>query len=245
MSLSDRLEKQKDFTVVETSSWETVPPLQKESIPLLVVQNLSKRFENRDLWKNVSFTLHAGETVSICGASGSGKSTLLFAIGGLETVQGGSIVFQGKPIIGGRKASIQGIGYIFQQYHLIEELTVQENIQYPLWIQTRTKEAPKDWEEIIEMLGLASLLDRLPMYLSGGEQQRVVIARTLFTQPKLLLADEPTGSLDEATGARVMELLLKTCRSMHTSLLLVTHSVSFAKQTDRQMILKGGNLYEP
>lgn len=226
-------------------SWGTVPPLQKKSMPLLVVQGLSKRFEGHDLWKNVSFTLHASETVSICGASGSGKSTLLFAIGGLETVQSGSIVFQGKPIIGGENASIQGIGYIFQQYHLIEELTVRENIQYPLWVQTRTRAVPKCWEEIMEILGLKSLLDRLPTHLSGGEQQRVVIARTLLTQPTLLLADEPTGSLDEATGARVMELLLQTCRLMHTGLILVTHSVAFSKQTDRQMILKGGSLHEP
>ena len=211
--------------------------------PLLAVENLAKRFGTQPLWRNVSFTLHEGENLSICGASGSGKSTLLLAIGGLETVQSGTVTFDGHPVIGGKRAHVEGIGYVFQHYHLIEELTVRENLLLPFSIRFG-KQMPDILDEVLDLLGLRELLDRLPTTLSGGEQQRAALARAVLAKPKLLLADEPTGSLDEATGARVMELLLQVCRRFRMSLILVTHSQTFAARTDRRMLLKDGFLSE-
>ena len=217
---------------------------QTSAEPLLAVENLSKRFGTQPLWRNVSFTLNEGESLSICGASGSGKSTLLLAIGGLETVQSGTIMFEGRPVIGGRQAFIEGIGYMFQHYHLVEELTVRENLLLPFSIRFGSRQTPDIWDEVLDLLGLKELLDRLPTVLSGGEQQRAALARAVLAKPKLLLADEPTGSLDEATGTRVMELLLRVCQRFCMSLILVTHSAMFAARTDRRMLLKDGFLRE-
>ena len=213
------------------------------SEPLLAVENLSKRFGTQLLWRDVSFTLHEGESLSICGASGSGKSTLLLVIGGLETVQSGTVTFDGRPVIGGQRAHVEGIGYVFQHYHLIEELTVRENLLLPFSIRFG-KQMSDIWDEVLDLLGLRELLDRLPTTLSGGEQQRAALARAVLAKPKLLLADEPTGSLDEGTGTRVMELLLQVCRRFRMSLILVTHSATFAAQTHRRMLLKDGLLRE-
>ena len=211
---------------------------------LLAVENLSKSFGMQPLWRNVSFTLHEGESLSICGASGSGKSTLLLAIGGLETIQSGTVTFDGRPVTGGQRAHVEGIGYVFQHYHLIEELTVRENLLLPFSIRFGGRQMPDIWDEVLDLLGLKELLDRLPTTLSGGEQQRAALARAVLAKPKLLLADEPTGSLDEGTGTRVMELLLQVCRRFRMSLILVTHSATFAAQTDRRMLLKDGFLRE-
>ena len=211
--------------------------------PLLAVENLSKRFGTQPLWRDVSFTLNKGESLSICGASGSGKSTLLLAIGGLEMIQSGTVMFDRRPVVGGQKAFVEGIGYVFQHYHLIEELTVRENLLLPFSIRFG-KQIPDIWDEVLDLLGLRELLDRLPTTLSGGEQQRAALARAVLAKPKLLLADEPTGSLDKGTGTRVMELLLQVCRRFRMSLILVTHSATFAAQTHRRMLLKDGLLRE-
>ena len=213
------------------------------SEPLLAVENLAKCFVTQMLWRDVSFTLHEGESLSICGASGSGKSTLLLVIGGLETIQSGTVTFDGHPVVGGQRAHVEGIGYVFQHYHLIEELTVRENLLLPFSIRFG-KQMSDIWDEVLDLLGLKELLDRLPTTLSGGEQQRAALARAVLAKPKLLLADEPTGSLDEGTGTRVMELLLQVCRRFRMSLILVTHSATFAAQTDRRMLLKDGFLRE-
>lgn len=217
---------------------------QPDVAPLLTVSGLSKSFGTHPLWRDVSFTLHKGESLSICGASGSGKSTLLLTIGGLETVQSGTVMFDGHPVVGGRKVHVEGIGYVFQHYHLIEELTVRENLLLPFSIRFGSKKKPDIWDEVLDLLGLKELLERLPTVLSGGEQQRAALARAVLAKPKLLLADEPTGSLDETTGMRVMELLLRVCQRFCMSLILVTHSAMFAMQTHRRMLLKDGFLCE-
>ena len=167
----------------------------------------------------------------------------MLAIGGLETIQSGTVTFDGRPVVGGQRAFIEGIGYVFQHYHLIEELTVRENLLLPFSIRFG-KQMPDIWDEVLDLLGLKELLDRLPTVLSGGEQQRAALARAVLANPKLLLADEPTGSLDETTGTRVMELLLQVCRRFRMSLILVTHSQTFAARTDRRMLLKDGFLRE-
>lgn len=214
------------------------------SEPLLAVENLSKSFGTQLLWRDVSFTLNEGESLSVCGISGSGKSTLLLAIGGLETVQSGTVTFNGRPVMGGQQAHVEGIRYVFQHYHLIEELTVRENLLLPFSIRFGSKQMPDIWDDVLDLLGLKPFLEQLPTTLSGGERQRAALARAVLAKPKLLLADEPTGSLDEATGERVMELLLQVCQRFRMSLILVTHSATFAAKTRRRTVLKDGSLCE-
>ena len=231
---------------MELQSVEAVikPREQTVSEPLLNVEGLSKCFGTQRLWQDVSFVLREGETLSVRGASGSGKSTLLLVIGGLEIVQSGTIDFRGHRVSCGQQAFVEGIGYVFQHYHLIEELTVKENLLLPFSMQFGNKKKPDIWNDVLGLLELKPLLERLPTVLSGGERQRVALARAVLAKPKLLLADEPTGSLDEAAGVRVMTLLLQVCQQFRMSLILVTHAPVFAAQTDRQMLLKGGCLYE-
>lgn len=213
---------------------------------LLEVSNLSKVFKNpsgtlHTLWQNVNFTLNFGESLAICGESGSGKSTLLFSLGRLETIQSGRIFFEGKDITAKNSRNIKGICYIFQHYHLLNELDVRENIVLPCYIQKHPIDT-KLLNLLLETLKLNHLQHRLPACLSGGERQRIAIARALITQPKLLLADEPTGSLDETSGRSVMDLLFYICKTLGTSFILVTHNVSFAKETDRVFYLRQGTL---
>ena len=179
--------------------------------------------------------------MSICGESGSGKSTLLFALGRLEPIQAGEIFFESRDITNEKTSNIKGIRYIFQHYQLVNELDVYENIVLPCYMQ-RCPVDTKLLKLLLETLKLESLQHRMPAYLSGGERQRIAIARALITQPKLLLADEPTGSLDEDSGRQVMDLLFYVCKTLGTSFILVTHNVSFAKETGRVFYLKQGTL---
>jgi len=215
---------------------------------LLSVSGISKCFkdmQNADvyLWEDVSFDLSEGESVSICGESGSGKSTLLFALGGMEKIQSGSIEFCGKELGYKQKHFVPGIEHVYQHYQLIEELDVLENIVLPCQIKGQKVDS-KLLDFIIESLKLKPFLHRSPTHLSGGERQRVAIARALVTKPKLLLADEPTGSLDEISGKNVMDLFFYVCKSLGTSFILVTHNVSFAQRTDKLFYLKQGSLVD-
>ena len=209
---------------------------------VLRVSDLSKRYyykcNDLCLFENVHFYLYEGESMSICGPSGCGKSTLLFNLGGLQTPTSGRVIFLGKPIYG-KNSYIKGISYVFQHYHLIEEMTVIDNIMLPVRIQ-RYFITRKYRDQIIEILKLSHLLHRLPSTLSGGERQKVAIARALIVQPKLLLADEPTGSLDERSGQIVMNLLLQLCKDLKTTFVLVTHNISFAKMTKKIFYLDHG-----
>ena len=207
---------------------------------LLSVKGISKCFKDTQnvdvyLWKDVSFDLSECESVSICGESGSGKSTLLFALGGMEKIQSGSIEFCGERIGYKQQSFIPGIEHIYQHYQLIEELDVLENIVLPCQIKGQKVDS-KLLDFIIESLQLKPFLRRSPTHLSGGERQRVAIARALMTKPKLLLADEPTGSLDEISGKNVMDLFFYVCKNLGTSFILVTHNVSFAQRTDRFLV---------
>ena len=215
---------------------------------LLSVSGISKCFkdtQNADvyLWKDVSFDLNVGESLSICGESGSGKSTLLFALGGMEKIQSGSIEFCGKRLGYKQQSFIPGIEHIYQHYQLIDELDVLENIVLPCQIKAQEPDL-KLLNFMVEALKLEAFIHRLPTHLSGGERQRVAIARALMTKPKLLLADEPTGSLDEVSGKNVMDLFFYVCKNLGTSFILVTHNVSFAQRTDRFFYLKQGSLVD-
>ena len=193
--------------------------------------------------RGVSLSLTAGTSLALTGESGSGKSTLLYLIGGLDVPDAGHIRIAGTDIAGlddpGRAALRRGtVGVVFQQFNLIPSLDVAANLAFHARLSRRHDAA---WTaHLAERLGLSALLSRFPEQLSGGQQQRVAIGRTLAAKPELVLADEPTGNLDEATGDAVMDLLLELVSETGAGLLMVTHSMRLAARLDRQVGLRAG-----
>jgi len=219
----------------------------QNSGPLLQVSDLHKSFATPQgplaVLKGVMLSLAAGESVALLGESGSGKSTLLHLIGGLDDADGGSIMLDGVRVTGldeaGRAALRRTcIGIVFQQFNLVPSLTVADNLAFQARIAGRCDDA---WlAELTERLGLAALTQRYPEQLSGGQQQRVAIGRALAIKPRLLVADEPTGNLDEATGDEVLDLALDLIRRTGCGFLMVTHSTRLAARLDRQVTLASG-----
>jgi len=216
---------------------------------LLTVTDLSKSFPGPDgpvpILSQVSLTLQAGETLALTGESGSGKSTLLHLIGGLDRADSGSIVLDGTEVTAlddrGRATLRRGrVGVVFQQFNLIPALSVGANIAFQARLAGRHD--PAHAATLAERLGLTSHLTKYPEALSGGQQQRVAIARTLATRPALVLADEPTGNLDEATADSVLTLMLDLVRDTGAALLMVTHSQRQAGRLDRRLHLSQGRL---
>ena len=198
-----------------------------------------------EVLRGVSFTVAAGESVALTGESGSGKSTLLHLAGGLDRPDGGAIRVEGRDIAGLGEAELAGfrrgnVGLVFQQFNLIPSLDVAANLAF----QARLAGAhDAQWCSVLaERLGLSKLLTRYPEQLSGGQQQRVAIGRALAGKPKLILADEPTGNLDEATGDAVLDLMLSLQAETGAGLLLVTHSLRLAERLQRRLHLAGGKL---
>jgi putative ABC transport system ATP-binding protein len=198
-----------------------------------------------EVLRGVRFTVAAGESVALTGESGSGKSTLLHLAGGLDRPDGGAIRFEGRDIAGLGEAELAGfrrgnVGLVFQQFNLIPSLDVAANLAF----QARLAGAhDAQWCSVLaERLGLSKLLTRYPEQLSGGQQQRVAIGRALAGKPKLILADEPTGNLDEATGDAVLDLMLSLQAETGAGLLLVTHSLRLAERLQRRLHLAGGKL---
>lgn len=197
--------------------------------------------ERLEVLREVSFDLVAGETVSIRGESGSGKSTLLNLIAGLDSPDAGTLSWAGEPVQAARRALFLGI--VFQSFYLIPEIDALANVL----MASRMVKVPGAPErarakELLARVGLSARATHLPAQLSGGERQRVAVARALMNAPKLLLADEPTGNLDEHTGDKVIELLLELSRETQTTLLLVTHNAAHAAKTQRQLFLREGVL---
>ena len=195
--------------------------------------------------RGVSFGLSAGESVALTGESGSGKSTLLHLAGGLDRPDGGAILFEGADITRLGEAELAAyrrasVGLVFQQFNLIPSLDVAANLAFQARL-AGTHDA--EWcRKLAERLGLSTLLERYPEQLSGGQQQRVAIGRALAGRPKLILADEPTGNLDEATGDAVLDLMLSLQAETGAGLLLVTHSQRLAARLSRRLHLAGGML---
>lgn len=193
----------------------------------------------------VDLTLQRGESLAVTGESGSGKSTLLHLIAGLDVADQGRLNVLGTDVTladDRRRAALRrdGVGMIFQQFNLIPSLTVGANLAFQARLAKRHD--PDRLAALAEALGLSDLLGRYPEQLSGGQQQRVAIGRALAGQPPLVLADEPTGNLDEATGDAVAALMLALVRGQNTSLVLVTHSLRLAALCDRRLHLSGGRL---
>jgi putative ABC transport system ATP-binding protein len=213
------------------------------------VRNLTKAIGNGagrvEILRGIDFDVPRGQYVAIMGASGSGKSTLLGLLAGLDTPTTGSIQLDGEEITSLKEdelALLRGrkIGFVFQSYHLIPTLTAEENVMLPAELSGNGADVAGRAEEMLTAVGLADRMDHYPIQLSGGEQQRVALARAFMLRPPILLADEPTGNLDSANGARVLDLLLNLNRQHGTTLLLVTHDAVLASGADRRITLRDG-----
>jgi putative ABC transport system ATP-binding protein len=212
--------------------------------PLVQVEQLEKRFGEVRALDRVSFDVEAGEWIAIMGPSGSGKTTLINILGGLDHPSGGRVVVDGLEIgnLGERELTryrADKIGFVFQQFHLVPYLTAVENVMLAQYFHSITHE--KEAAEALCRVGLGDRLSHVPAELSGGEQQRVAIARALINQPKVILADEPTGNLDETNEAIVLKLLHELNDAGHT-ILVVTHSQAIGNLADRRIELEHGRL---
>lgn len=220
--------------------------------PVLSAKNIAKSFVSPagtiEVLRDVNLDVHAGECVSIRGESGTGKTTLLQILGGLDVATAGELFWNGKRItLCGNtflaQARAKLLGYVFQFFHLVPELNALENVLLAARIAgTPLSQARRDAGTLLKRVGLEKRLTHLPTALSGGECQRVAIARSLINKPPLVLADEPTGNLDEHTGESIMQLLIDICHEQNTALLLVTHNLEFAKRADRALVLRHGIL---
>lgn len=211
-----------------------------------VVKSYRQGSEKLTILKDLNLKVDTGEVVAIVGASGSGKSTFLSLVAGLDSYDSGEIMINNQHLSGLTKKQMtqfraETIGFVFQQFHLISHLTAFENLALPLQILNR----PYDEKFILQELdnvGLRSRAEHKPTEMSGGECQRLALARALITKPSLLLADEPSGNLDSETGQKVMSLFFDQVRKTKTTTLLVTHDLELAKMCDRKLILKQGQL---
>ncbi|MEM7027725.1 MAG: lipoprotein-releasing ABC transporter ATP-binding protein LolD [Pseudomonadota bacterium] len=219
---------------------------------LLETKNLNKHFSEGelrvDVLKGIDFSINKNESVAIIGASGSGKSTLLHLLGGLDVPDEGDIFINGNNISGlsdEQRGDMRNknLGFIYQFHHLLPEFSALENVAMPLLIRRdNEKQALDKAELLLDKVGLAERIQHRPGELSGGERQRAAIARALVTEPACILADEPTGNLDEKTAAQVFDLILELNQSLGTSLIMVTHNLELSKRVNRVVELKDGML---
>jgi putative ABC transport system ATP-binding protein len=219
---------------------------------ILQAVRLTKQVQSGDqplvILNEVCFEVEAGESLAIVGASGSGKSTLLGLLAGLDVPSSGSVSLNGTDLFkldeDGR-ARLRGelAGFVFQSFQLLPALNALENVMLPLEL-AGVKEARQRAEISLQQVGLAARAHHVPKHLSGGEQQRVALARAFVTRPKILFADEPTGNLDAATGAQVIELMLELNRAQGTTLILVTHDENLARRCGKQIRLAAGRIVQ-
>ncbi|MCG9722842.1 lipoprotein-releasing ABC transporter ATP-binding protein LolD [Shewanella sp. Isolate7] len=225
---------------------------QQEKPLLLQVNNVSKRYHEGSIdtrvLSGVNFSIAKGEQVAIVGSSGSGKSTLLHIMGTLDKPSSGEVMFDGEDLYRlspSRQAAIrnQELGFIYQFHHLLPEFTALENVAMPGLIQKRPRqEVEQEATELLNRVGLGHRLHHTPAEMSGGERQRTAIARALINRPKLVLADEPTGNLDAASGDTVYELIRELGSQLGTAFVVVTHDPKLAARMDRQLKMQDGQL---
>tara|TARA_B100000674_G_scaffold139011_1_gene108808 strand:- start:766 stop:1449 length:684 start_codon:yes stop_codon:yes gene_type:complete len=221
---------------------------------ILVLDNLSKEFpsvsggQSLRILDGLGLDLRAGETVAVLGTSGSGKSTLLSLVAGLDAPSGGAVFLGEKNLVTMSESELVSyralhLGIVFQQFHLMPHLSALENVSLPLELADN-EDAVTKARVALQSVGLAERLDHYPAQLSGGECQRVAIARALCVEPLLLLADEPTGSLDRQTADAVADLLFNLVQNGKTTMLLVTHNLQLAQRCERVLHLRDGRLVE-
>lgn len=219
---------------------------------IIEIKDVCKSFGEKDnrtqVLNNISLTVGKGEFVSLMGASGSGKSTLLYLLGGLDAPDSGEIFLDGRDISKMRDKELsrlrrEGLGFVFQFFNLVQNLTVEDNILLPLVMNGKS---PKKYRErlngILETVGLSDKRKSYPNRLSGGQQQRCAVARAVIYEPKILLADEPTGSLDSKSGSGIMELFSRINKDKSITILMVTHSSECAAYSDRVITLSDGQI---
>ena len=220
------------------------------SDPIISVEHVHKSVTDStgtlDILRDIDFTLAPRETAAIVGASGSGKSTLLSIVAGLDTPTRGTVRLAGSDLFTideDARAALRArkVGFVFQSFQLLGNLTALENVMLPLELAGR-KDSRKAASEMMARVGLSTRLGHYPKVLSGGEQQRVALARAFVVEPAVLLADEPTGSLDFATGETVMELMFDLNREQGTTLVLVTHDRAIAQRCERRITIEAGRV---
>ena len=224
--------------------------MNKQAKSVLAARGIGKTVKSGDsdlvILRDIELAVMAGEAVAIVGASGSGKSTLLAMLAGLDTPTAGTVELDGANLFAldeDARAELRGraVGFVFQSFQLLPSLTALENVMLPLELAGRD-DAESAAREILARVGLAERLQHYPKHLSGGEQQRVALARAFVVQPKLLLADEPTGSLDAESGEAVIALLFQLNRESGTTLVLVTHDEQLAQRCTRMVRLTAGRI---
>jgi putative ABC transport system ATP-binding protein len=219
---------------------------------ILDLQNVSKTYQSGSrkltVLDQVTFSIQPGETIAIVGPSGSGKTTLLGLCAGLDSSSSGSVILNGEALENlneDQRAAVRSrdVGFIFQNFQLLSTLTALENVMVPLELKKRTNAKEKAME-LLDKVGLKDRATHYPTQLSGGEQQRVSIARAFANAPKILFADEPTGNLDTETGTMIENLIFDLNKEQGTTLVLVTHDLELAAKTQRIVHIKGGKIQE-
>jgi predicted ABC-type transport system involved in lysophospholipase L1 biosynthesis ATPase subunit len=217
--------------------------------PALQAQDVHRRYQlaghEIHVLRGLSLEVSQGERIFLCGASGAGKTTLLYTLGGLEKPTSGDVLIAGKALYAASRNERtrlrnRAMGFVFQNYHLLPDLTALENVSLPSLIGGKlvTERA----KELLGRVGLGERLHHLPTELSGGEQQRVALARSLINDPGIILADEPTGNLDAATGKQIMDLLFDVVAETKKTLVVVTHDANLATRGDRRLMIRQGQL---
>jgi lipoprotein-releasing system ATP-binding protein len=218
---------------------------------MLTCKEIVKRYGNLQVLKGVDLHIKKGEIVSLVGSSGAGKSTLLHILGTLDEADGGEVTLNGiqiNTLKGKALADFRNkhIGFVFQFHHLLPEFTALENVCIPGWLGKRKKkEVEERAKELLHLLGLAERMENKPSELSGGEQQRVAVARALINNPDIIMADEPTGNLDSAHAKELHELFFDLRKKFNQTFLIVTHNEELAAQSDRMIQMKDGRIMPP
>jgi len=213
---------------------------------MISAQNIDKSFGKLKVLRNITLDIHPAEIVSIVGASGAGKTTFLHILGTLEKPDSGRVLFEGKDVFSfndRQKSAFRNreIGFIFQFHHLLPEFSAIENVMLPALISgTNKKEAREKGINLLEYLGVADRSTHRPGQMSGGEQQRVAVARALINSPKIILADEPSGNLDSKNAAELHQLFLNLRKDMNQTIVIITHNPDLAALADRQLEMKDG-----
>ncbi len=215
---------------------------------MLQANNITKQYEQLQVLKGVDISVAKGEIVSIVGSSGAGKSTLLHILGTLDTPDNGTILLNQQPVhlLKGKQLAAfrnKNMGFVFQFHHLLPEFSALENVCIPGWIANRNKaQVEKEALELLNLLGLSARAQNKPQQLSGGEQQRVAVARALINKPSIVFADEPTGNLDSANAKDLHELFVRLKNELGQTFLIVTHNEELAAMSDRTVHMKDGKI---
>jgi putative ABC transport system ATP-binding protein len=219
--------------------------------PIVKAENISRKLkvdkEYIDILNDISLEIPQGSFTVLMGPSGSGKSTLLGIIGGIDKPNSGSIIIDDVDITNLNEKKLakirnEKIGIVFQSFNLISALSAKENVEAPLYVNSNSKNISGRAREMLDLVGLSDRLNHLPKQLSGGQQQRVAIARALINKPKLIVADEPTGNLDSATGKKVLELFELLRKDLGITLVIATHDPEIAKMADQVINIKDGRI---